>query len=260
MARADAEAAIRLRTQTVPLGDGVILARVLGRYKMYLYTSDRGFAAHVMMDGYWESWLSLFFMRQIKPGMAVIDVGANFGYYTCLFADATGAKGRVLAIEPAPATARLLRDTVQLNGFAGYTHVEEAACGDSESEIAIYIPENEPKNASVFNMPGTKPTLVRQTTLDIMCAAWPRVDMIKIDAEGAEEAIFAGMQEIWKKHRPQLIIEFNAGRYANPRAFLEQLSAGRRMTEVGFDGNAKSITIDQILQRQPIDDWLLQIA
>ena len=112
MGRDDAEAAIRARSQAVALGDGRILARVLGRNKMFLLANDHGFAAHVMLDGFWESWITLFFARNVRPGMTVIDVGANFGYYTCVFADAVGASGRVIAIEPAPVTARLLRDTV----------------------------------------------------------------------------------------------------------------------------------------------------
>src|SRR4051812_47360748 len=85
--RAVLERAIQRRAQTVYLGNGLALSRVLTRHKMLLHTADRGFADHVMMDGYWEIWLNQFFARTMKPGMTVVDVGANYGYYTMLFAD-----------------------------------------------------------------------------------------------------------------------------------------------------------------------------
>src|SRR5262245_34051536 len=108
MSRAEAERAIKARVQTAYLGHGRVLARVLGEYKIFLSSDDLGFSCHVMLDGYWESWLTLFFMRHIKPGMTVVDVGANFGYYTVLFGGAVGATGRVIAIEPVPSTVALL--------------------------------------------------------------------------------------------------------------------------------------------------------
>src|SRR3954451_10004273 len=114
MTREDAEQAIRARVQTVYLGNGRVLNRVLGHLKLYMSTADRGFAGHVMLDGYWEIWLTLFFARYLEAGMTVFDVGANFGYYTLLFADAIGPRGRVIAIEPVPATADFLADSVGL--------------------------------------------------------------------------------------------------------------------------------------------------
>src|SRR5258707_8071492 len=115
------EDAIRRRVQTAYLGDGLVLARILGRQKILLNGSDRGFACHLMLDGFWEMWLTQFLAGQVKPGMTVVDVGANFGYYTVLFADAVGDAGRVIAVEPNPDAAALLRETVLLNGYAPRT-------------------------------------------------------------------------------------------------------------------------------------------
>ena len=67
----------RALTNSVYLGDHTTLCRVLGYYKMYLDTNDTGFASHLMLDGFWEMWLTIFFARRIQPGMTVIDVGAN---------------------------------------------------------------------------------------------------------------------------------------------------------------------------------------
>src|SRR5262249_7878864 len=92
----------RALTNPVYLGRHTALCRVLGLFKISLDTNDTGFASHVLLDGFWEMWLTIFFARQVKPGMTVIDVGANFGYYTLLFGSLVGDEGRVYAVEPNP--------------------------------------------------------------------------------------------------------------------------------------------------------------
>src|ERR1700731_692630 len=130
MTAAQAEKEIRARARAVYLGDHLTLARVLGHSKMLLPTTDVGFASHVMLDGFWEIWLTLFFARLVMPGMTVIDVGANFGYYTLLFGHAVGPSGHVIAIEPVPATAAILARTIELNGLTGRTQLVAAAAWD----------------------------------------------------------------------------------------------------------------------------------
>lgn len=63
-----AECICRAATQAVYLGEHKVLSRVLGRYKMFLDTRDQGFGAHVMLDGYWEMWLTQFIARLVTPG------------------------------------------------------------------------------------------------------------------------------------------------------------------------------------------------
>ena len=90
MPRPEAEAEIRARVQTVYLGRQTVLSRVLGFNKMFLSTTDLGFSLHVMLDGFWEIWLTLFFARSVKAGMVALDIGANFGYYSVLLGAAVG--------------------------------------------------------------------------------------------------------------------------------------------------------------------------
>ena len=104
MSRAQAEREIRARARSVYLGDHLTLARVLGQSKMLLRTTDVGFASHLMLDGFWEIWLTLFFARLVVPGMTVVDVGANFGYYPLLFGLLTGGATKSIAFEPDPAS------------------------------------------------------------------------------------------------------------------------------------------------------------
>ena len=257
--RTELEAAIRARVQTVHLGQGRVLARVLGGPKMFLSVDDLGFGCHLMLDGYWESWLTLFFARCVKPGMTVFDVGANFGYYTLLFGPAVGPSGRVIAIEPVPATVALLNDTVALNGLSGFTRVVAAAAGATSSiEIHLIVPHREPKNAAVVGAPQEGSIIVPSCTIDDLAAQLDRVDLVKIDVEGAEVDVIAGMRETIERCRPAILLEYNAARYADPRAFLDLLLAAYgTVNNIGWDGAPESVSPETILTTRIGEDWML---
>ncbi len=82
---------MRALCESAYLGDETALCRVLGRYKMFVDTSDNSLSPHLMLDGYWEMWLTEALARAIRPGMTVVDVGANLGYFT---PDNGGSGGR----------------------------------------------------------------------------------------------------------------------------------------------------------------------
>ncbi len=264
MDRAALEQVVQGRTQTIYLGRGVALARVLTRYKILLHTADRGFAGQVMMDGYWEIWLNQFFARTIRPGMRIIDVGANYGYYTMLFADIATTAGRVVAVEPNPAAAELLRQSVRLNGFDSHVQVIEAALGEiNEGAGYLVVPDGEPKNAHLSSQPASNATVhsVVLTTLDHLAVELDRVDFIKIDAEGSEEAIIAGMPDVLHRQKPALVVEFNTARCADPGALLDGLIAiYGKAAYVGYDGNSAQVERDIVLTTQQGEDWMLYFA
>lgn len=257
--RDEAEAAMRSRVQTVYIGDQTVLARVLGSYKIFLSTIDLGFACHVMLDGFWESWLTLFFAKSIYSGMVVIDVGANFGYYTLLFGAMVGENGRVIAIEPSPSTAQFLRKTVNLNGFSARTKIfENAADVKSGETVNLYINATDPKNNTVVNsaLPGS--VAVSTIAIDDICADFEKIDMIKIDAEGAEERIIAGMWQTIDRFSPTIVLEFNAARYKDARGFLNRLASRYGEVEVvGYDGKPSPISVEDVLTKNFGTDWLL---
>lgn len=257
-ARPDVESGIRERVRTIYLGNGIVLARVLGRHKMFLRSSDRGFGCHLMMDGYWEIWLTQFFARYLKPGMNVIDVGANFGYYTLLFADAVGPSGSVIAVEPNPDALTLLRDTVALNGFQSRTHILPHALGARRGRAWLFAPEGEPKNALLTahaDLPGGETIEVETLTIDDVTRSSPKIDFVKIDAEGAEIDIITGMGQLIARDRPAIALEFNAARYAAPADFLNLLRASYGdAQEMTLDGNLVPLDFASVTDRSNITD------
>ncbi|MEA3016834.1 MAG: hypothetical protein QOI38_1556 [Sphingomonadales bacterium] len=262
MRRERLEQACRLAANPVYLGGHLALCRILGRYKLYLSTLDDGFAANVLLDGYWESWLTRFIARTVRPGSVAIDVGANYGYYSLLLADLVGPDGHLYAIEPNPAAADLLRRSIILNGFAARATVCEAAAGANDGAAAtLVVPEHEPKNASLAADPAPAAgarheVIVRR--LDALVRADRRIGFIKVDAEGGEEAIFAGMARILEVQRPPMVLEFNAARYPDPDAFLQQLLAAYgTVRHVDHDGRAVAVAPHRVLTEQFGEDWLL---
>jgi len=259
MTRSEAESAIRERVQCTYLGDKLVLARILGGPKILLSTEDLGFACHVMLDGYWEIWLTLFFARTVRPGMTIIDVGANFGYYTVLFGQAVGAAGHVVAIEPVPATAAVLRRTIDLNGLTNHTRLVTAAAGDRDDiEVYVVVPPTEPKNAAVTAEPQVGSIMVPSVTIDRLTRDLSRLDLVKIDAEGGEVAIFAGMNETIGRFSPKILLEFNAARCADPCGFLTGIAKHYgRVSALNFQAELTPVALSTLVETRYGEDWLL---
>src|SRR5262245_27706135 len=89
------EAVIRGLCANAYLGDHISLCRVLGRYSMYVDTRDIGFSSHMLLSGFWEMWVTEAIVARVKPGMRVVDCGANLGYFSLIMADLAGPAGHL---------------------------------------------------------------------------------------------------------------------------------------------------------------------
>jgi FkbM family methyltransferase len=128
------------------------------------------------------------FCAAIRPGVTVLDVGANIGLYTLL-----GAKrgARVYAVEADPVNAAVLRHHVEINGFSERVTVFEMAATDSQQTIPLF---RNPLNLGESNIcsHGEPSGTVSGRTLDSLNL--PPIDVCKIDIEGAELMALVGMQ------------------------------------------------------------------
>jgi FkbM family methyltransferase len=247
------------------LGDGTMLCRVMGRYKLYVPASDAGFGVHVMMEGMWEGWLTVFMARRIKPGMVAIDVGANHGYYTTMFAEMVGETGRVVAFEPNPATAALLRKTLFVNGLDQRVRVIEAAAVASDDHtVSFYADITEPKNARVVGAEHAAEAgviNVAGVTLDAVLADLPRIDFMKVDVEGAEEDTIAGAMTVIARDKPDLLLEFNILRCKDPVGLLDRLEAiYGRIRVVTYEATLVMADRSQLLDQTRTEDWSLFLS
>src|ERR1700759_5244650 len=87
-----------------------ILVQTLHGTKYFIDANDLVMTPQLVVYRQWESDLSAFFIRSLTPDTSFVDIGANFGYFTCLAGSRIGTtgRGRVIAVEPNPHMYRLL--------------------------------------------------------------------------------------------------------------------------------------------------------
>lgn len=246
------------------LGQNTALCRVLGRYKAYVDTTDIGLSCHLMLDGYWEMWLTEVLHDLVQPGMVVADVGANVGYFTLLMADLVGPTGRVHAFEPNPRLAGLAGKSLSVNGFSGWASIHQTALGDQDGlSVMLVVPPMTPMNAYILPLGADEPSdgvpvhvpVARLDSRD----DWRAIELAKIDVEGAEEMIWSGARGLLDSGSLRtVVLEFKANRYGDPVAFLERLCAtGFAIDQLTLGEGLVPTDIESILSQSDAEDLML---
>ena len=149
----------------------------------------------------------------LREGMVVVDVGANVGTYTLLALRATGTSGRVMSYEPTPRAFGILQGNVQVNAFleSGRIDLRQKAVSDgAQAENTFFVSKACLGHSSLYatadvNSTELEAIEVETVSLDTDLGGTSRIDVVKIDAEGAEPAILRGMQQIIRNN-PQITI------------------------------------------------------
>ncbi len=142
----------------------------------------------------------------IRPGDTVCDVGAHKGNYTYWLSRWVGNSGRVLAFEPQPSLAAYLRQTVPSHNVV----IEQKALWSETGALDLFVPAPNSPGASLVATTDRSdgPRLqVPVVALDDYLPHEKRVSLLKVDAEGAELAIFQGARRILGESRPLLVFE-----------------------------------------------------
>lgn len=106
--------------------------------RMYVDAIDLGIVPHLLADGVYERYQTELFKQIIRPGMVVIDIGANFGYYTLLAARLLHNKGSVIAFEPDPRNYELLLNNVRVNGYTNVIAIKKAV-SNKNGKLRLFI-------------------------------------------------------------------------------------------------------------------------
>ncbi len=163
----------------------------------------------------------------IKEGI-VIDIGANGGMHTIPLARALRGDGKVIAIEPEPKNFSVLRKNILLNKLKNVIPLN-LACSDSKGECTFYLDKSGDGGHSLIkDTPIKKRGEIRVKTdrLDniIKILNLKRVDLIKVDVEGAESEVFRGAKKTLRKFHPKIIFEAWNGEYLDKsRKVLEPI-------------------------------------
>ena len=145
-----------------------------------------------------------------KPGMIVIDIGANVGSHTLPLANSVGDKGKVYAIEPVPWALDKLRKNLALNHFSSdYTDENAEFSLRASFKTTSENPVNENGGLSESWWSACEKVSVKVDTLDnfIVKENIPHVDVIKLDVDGFEVKVLKGAERILQSFKPIILME-----------------------------------------------------
>ncbi len=233
-------------TKAIYLGDHLAIAQVLDRFKMYVDTRDIGIAPHLMMGGQWEMWITKLFCDLLRPGMTVVDVGANFGYYTLLAASVVRLDSHVHAIEADPHNFKILNKNVEVNGYDNIVKTYNCAALNVRRDVTFHQYQNHFGSNGIFSDPAD-PRIVSSVQvpgipLDELIST--PVDLMKIDAEGCEPLIFEGMQGLIERSpNIQILMEFA------PHMIRASIDPAEFLSRIRLTGlTVKGVTYDARLE------------
>jgi len=167
--------------------------------------------------GAYEPIEAYLFKLLLKPGMIVVDGGANVGQYTLIAATEVGCTGEVHAFEAVPANFGRLQAHVLGNAVNATVRINMKALWHQTEDLNLHLERGMLGNKGAYTI-GVPPTVVDTVTskgvrLDdyVNEHGLERVDLIKLDIEGAEWFALRGAVETIRRWRPTLLLEINRG-------------------------------------------------
>lgn len=207
----------------VPLFSGELLVR---------NPKKSSIARSIYLHGIYERQLTAVIRRVVRPGMTIVDVGADIGYYAIQFTDLVGSQGRVVAFEPTRNGRKFLAANAILNDCSNI-EIRPEALSDQVGEVHFGA-SNVKSQMAFLNQPDSIQETELETVKMIPYDEWALgnplkvVDLVKIDVEGvdvegAELLVLRGMKVLLARARPILIIEVHPAMMATFGTTEEEL-------------------------------------
>lgn len=250
---------IRAMTEFAYLGKNTGICKILGRFHCYIDTRDRKISSHLLTKGVWEIQNTECIAKLVKPGMNVIDVGGNFGYFTLLMCGLIGNMGgKVYTIEANTELCDLIKDSLEVNAMLPKSNVINCAIYSKPIDsIELTFGNNKTMNGRLSQFKN-KPTNMRPeeqvisvkgNTLDNLIPKNEKIDFIKVDIEGSEEMFWYGSKRIREANKElHILMEFNPRSYKEPELLINNFFAeGYTIKRIN-----KIASEDQLLDKQAL--------
>jgi FkbM family methyltransferase len=237
---------------------GLDSAKILNDFVLYTDKNEKSVGQWLANYGFWESWITSWMTRNIKPGDVCVDIGANYGYYTRIMERLATRSGLVYAFEPNPSLCRGIENSIK--DYPMYDGAEikiyDIAVADTNGLLTLYIPPLFIGGSTIIEDKSLLPSRiasenwtetieVKASRLDDVLGFIEHVNIIKIDIEGAEAIAWKGMQSIIEK-TDVIIIELSQ---ELPKDFIDELFNKFSISFVDYDSYEKPIT------RKDFDDF-----
>ena len=224
----------------LPLPYARLSVQVRG-HRMFAHSLDRYLVLWLWKLALHESTEARLLAQLCKPGMSMLDVGANIGLYSLLFAQWAGPTGHVWAFEPDPENFTTLQSNLSANKCLNVSAINSAV-GATSGEGHLYLSDVHKGDHRVYQSGNGRAKIpIRVIALDDFFPSDQRIDLVKMDIQGAEGMALAGMKRVLKSN-PHLVMLFEF----SPR-FLR--IAGSSPEGVLRDLQEKGFTLEQIDER-----------
>lgn len=166
-------------------------------HKMFLDSKD---SLDLSIFGLYEKLETQLVKKEIWMGDVVLDIGANIGYYTLIFAKLVGENGKVYAFEPDPTNFALLEKNVKTNGYENVI-LEQKAISNKNGKVKLYLGEDNKASHTIFDTHDNRQSIeIEAIRLDDYFKNYDGgIDFIKMDIEGAEGYAIQGMALLLRK-------------------------------------------------------------
>jgi FkbM family methyltransferase len=186
------------------VGEGRVLIAPLWGGRLHAHSDDLSLTPELVVHGTYDVPFTSFVQRHIKAGDTVFDIGANIGLFTLLLGYQVWEHGTVVAYEANPRVLPILRDNVSMNWFSDRVEIVPKAAAASAGTLPFLVPSRFDICGSLKPIEHLLSTVDRRSEvervgvetepLDVHVGRFERIALIKIDVEGAEEQVFAGME------------------------------------------------------------------
>jgi FkbM family methyltransferase len=195
------------------LGNESVLVVKADGHRFYAAARDLNITDGLVRSGSldYERLQAKLIKDALRPSMTVLDIGANVGYYTLMIARGLQDSGQVYAFEPEPFNFRLLAANVKTNGYTNVTLVRKAVC-EVDGEVNVFKDADRHGAHSLWLNNITQLSSVERVsaiTLDSFSESVERVDLIKMDIQGAEGGAIRGGERLLSEQHPILFFEIS---------------------------------------------------
>lgn len=223
----------------------------LNTFKIYVPTDDWAVGKTILEQKSYEPHVTSTIKTILSSGMVFVDIGANIGYFTLMAAAIVGTTGKVFSFEPNQHNCQCLYLSAKHNSFDNIDIYPFAVAEQKTSFVYDNLGTNGVISEFDDNLSTLESrTLVRSVVLDEVLHNVERIDLIKIDIEGAEFRALEGANNIIQRHRPIILSEFSPPALQNvsrvsgekylqkltlERYYISVIEGSERLTECADD-------------------------
>ena len=187
-----------------------------GEFDLLIPTAESGLLSYVTRHGVEaiEPGVRAVLQARLHSGGTAVDIGANIGVHALTMAKTVGPSGRVVCFEPLPHVASTLERTLRLNGFGERSQVICSSAANAAAETTLHRAPHSPTSLLCPVPERCASLTVGTIALDDHFAPGERVDLVKIDVEGAEPLVYKGMSRVLRENPEiELILKWSASHF-----------------------------------------------